>query len=240
MSRSGRCNSSWRMLPFFIGTRWDNYGVFPGMRLWKCSSAPKERASSWTTKKMAGKGFAFIISTMVTNYDAQYGHWLGVLPICVATTPGHEILCYSYYINGAHTDVTVEDISKHLKLAAGLLNYPTRKGIPVERVDTHSLQGGRCERARFVGVFGNGNPKNGTMERGHVQIIHSGRAGKLCRWYVHGDENKVQLHELCWQCIPRHHGNSIDNGVQHRIQYRWSGINHSNEQIFSGHEAALG
>jgi hypothetical protein len=81
------------MLPFFIGTGWDNYGVSPKMRLWKCSSAPKERASSWTTKKMAGKGFAFIISTMVTHYDAQYGHWLGVLSICAATTPGHEIIC---------------------------------------------------------------------------------------------------------------------------------------------------
>jgi hypothetical protein len=139
------------MLPFFIETRWDNYGVSPEMRLWKCSSAPKEHASSWTTRKMAGKGFAFIISTMVTNYDAQYGHWLGVLPICVATTPGHEILCYSYYINGARTDVTVEDISKHLKLAAGLLNYPTRKGIPVERVDTHSLWGGGANALALSG-----------------------------------------------------------------------------------------
>ena len=46
------------------------------------------------------------------------------------------------YVNGARKDVTAEDISKHLKLAAGLLNYPTRKRIPVERVDTHSLRGG--------------------------------------------------------------------------------------------------
>ena len=37
---------------------------------------------------------------------------------------------------------TAEDSSKHLKLAAGLLNYPMRKGIPVECDDTHSLQGG--------------------------------------------------------------------------------------------------
>ena len=33
-------------------------------------------------------------------------------------------------------------MSRHLKLAAGLLNYPTRKGIPIKRVDTHSLRGG--------------------------------------------------------------------------------------------------
>jgi len=48
----------------------------------------------------------------------------------------------SYYVNGTRKDVTSEDISKHLKLAVGLLNYLTCKGIPVERVDTHSLRGG--------------------------------------------------------------------------------------------------
>jgi hypothetical protein len=33
-------------------------------------------------------------------------------------------------------------MSRHLKLAARLLNYPTRKGIPIKQVDTHSLRGG--------------------------------------------------------------------------------------------------
>ena len=48
----------------------------------------------------------------------------------------------SYYVNGARKDVTAEGISKHLKLAAGLLNYPARKGILVECVDKHLLRGG--------------------------------------------------------------------------------------------------
>ncbi len=29
--------------------------------------------------------------------------------------------------------------SRHLKILAGILNYPTRKGIPVDWFDTHSL-----------------------------------------------------------------------------------------------------
>ena len=90
---------------------------------------------------MAGKGFVFIISTMVTHYDAQYRHWLGMLPMR-SNNAGPRDYLSSYYVNGACKDVMAEDISKHLKLAAGLLNYPTRKGIPVERVDTHSLRGG--------------------------------------------------------------------------------------------------
>ena len=57
----------------------------------------------------------------------------------------------SYYVNGARKDVTVEDISKHLKLAVGLLNYPMRKGIPVERVDTHLLWGGGANALALSG-----------------------------------------------------------------------------------------
>ena len=64
---------------------------------------------------------------------------------------GPQAYLSSYYINGARKDVTAEDISKHLKLAAGLLNYPTRKGIPVERVDTHSLRGGGANALALSG-----------------------------------------------------------------------------------------
>jgi hypothetical protein len=40
---------------------------------------------------------------------------------------------------------------KGLKIATGLLNYPTRKGIPVERVDTHSLRGGGANALALSG-----------------------------------------------------------------------------------------
>jgi hypothetical protein len=56
-------------------------------------------------------------------------------------TVGKDYLS-AYFVDGARKDITAEDISKHLKLAAGLLHYPTQKGIPIERVDTHSLRGG--------------------------------------------------------------------------------------------------
>jgi hypothetical protein len=46
---------------------------------------------------------------------------------------------WTYFVHGKRSDVTAEDISRHLKIASGILDYPTRKGIPVNRVDTHSL-----------------------------------------------------------------------------------------------------
>ncbi len=51
---------------------------------------------------------------------------------------------YLSYVDRAQKDVTAEDISisKHLKLVVGLLNYPMHKGIPVECINTHLLQGG--------------------------------------------------------------------------------------------------
>jgi hypothetical protein len=44
--------------------------------------------------------------------------------------------------NGTRRDVTDKDISEGLKMAATTLEYPETRGIPIERVDTHSLRGG--------------------------------------------------------------------------------------------------
>ena len=40
---------------------------------------------------------------------------------------------------GQHGNITIEDVSKALKAAARVLEYPTAKGIPIDRIDTHSL-----------------------------------------------------------------------------------------------------
>ena len=38
--------------------------------------------------------------------------------------------------------VTAEHISKAIKLAATMLDYPSNKGIPIKRINTHSLRSG--------------------------------------------------------------------------------------------------
>jgi hypothetical protein len=86
---------------------------------------------------------------MVTHYNALYRRWLACYPY--AQQQCQSTYLSLYYVDGARKDVTAEHISKHLKLAAGLLNYPTRKGIPVERVDTHSLQGGGAHALALSG-----------------------------------------------------------------------------------------
>jgi hypothetical protein len=47
-----------------------------------------------------------------------------------------------YDDKGQGSDITNKDVSKALKAAATVLDYPTAKGIPVDRIDNHSLWSG--------------------------------------------------------------------------------------------------
>ena len=47
-----------------------------------------------------------------------------------------------YNDKGKHSDITNENISRALKAAATVLDYPNVKGIPVERINTHFLRSG--------------------------------------------------------------------------------------------------
>ena len=57
----------------------------------------------------------------------------------------------TFYHEGKKYDVTGEDISKGLKMAATLLEYPETRGIPIELIDTHLL---RCGGANALALLG--------------------------------------------------------------------------------------
>jgi len=58
----------------------------------------------------------------------------------------------TYYDDkGQRDDITNEDVSKALKAAATVLEYPTTKGIPIHRIDTHSLQSGGANALSLSG-----------------------------------------------------------------------------------------
>ena len=58
----------------------------------------------------------------------------------------------AYYDDrGQRGDITNEDVSKALKAAATVLEYPTAKGIPIDRIDTHSLQSGGANALSLSG-----------------------------------------------------------------------------------------
>jgi hypothetical protein len=52
---------------------------------------------------------------------------------------------------GKRCDITNEDITAALKRAATVLDYPIAKGIPIERIDTHSLRSGGANALSLAG-----------------------------------------------------------------------------------------
>ena len=58
---------------------------------------------------------------------------------------------HDYWSDGTRADVTAEHISRALKLAAIELQYPTNKGIPVSRINTHSLRSGGANALSLSG-----------------------------------------------------------------------------------------
>ena len=57
----------------------------------------------------------------------------------------------AYYQGGKQGDVTSDHISKALKIAATALEYPILKGIPIERINTHSLRSGGANALALAG-----------------------------------------------------------------------------------------
>jgi hypothetical protein len=57
----------------------------------------------------------------------------------------------AYYNDGKQFDVNADHVSAALKLAADALEYPILKGIPIERINTHSLRSGGANALALAG-----------------------------------------------------------------------------------------
>ena len=57
----------------------------------------------------------------------------------------------AYFAEGRRFDVTADNISCALKGAARALGYPTNKGIPIDRINTHSLRSGGANALALAG-----------------------------------------------------------------------------------------
>ncbi len=70
-----------------------------------------------------------------------------------------------YWSKGTRADVTAENISRALKLAATELQYPTNKGIPITRINTHSLRSGGANALALAGYSDTQIQKMGRWRR---------------------------------------------------------------------------
>jgi hypothetical protein len=68
-------------------------------------------------------------------------------------------------MKGTKVDVTAENISRALKSAATVLQYPTNKGIPISRINTHSLHSGGTNALALAGYSDTQIQKMGQWRR---------------------------------------------------------------------------
>ena len=103
-----------------------------GVTLWISNQKNGHKGQSISQQKMRGKR-----PCVVRSLARRYIH------IKKHSASGNAMIC-SYWDEMGKADVTDRDISFAVKFASAMLDYPER-GIPVERVDTHSLRaGGAC------------------------------------------------------------------------------------------------
>ena len=57
----------------------------------------------------------------------------------------------AYWVGGRRKDLNAENMSTALKISTTALNYPSLKGIPIDRLDTHSLRSGGANALYLVG-----------------------------------------------------------------------------------------
>ena len=67
------------------------------------------------------------------------------------TKDTHCFLSTYWDDNGIQRDVSNRHISTALKWAAAALNYPTRRGIDIDKIDTHSLRAGGANALSLAG-----------------------------------------------------------------------------------------
>ena len=68
------------------------------------------------------------------------------------------------------TNLNADNMSAALKFATTALNYPYLKGIPIDRVDTHSLRSGGSNSLLLAGYSDRDIPK---WEDGEGKLLRS-------------------------------------------------------------------
>ena len=69
----------------------------------------------------------------------------------IAGTKGWSTFMSAVWENGVRYGVSDKDMSENLKWAAEQMDYDGRCGIPVDRIDTHSLQMGGANALALAG-----------------------------------------------------------------------------------------
>ncbi len=77
-------------------------------------------------------------------------HLLGPFHLQENNANGKTFLS-AFFSEGACYNVCGDDVGKALKVATAILQYPIARGIPIKRIDTHSLRSGGANALALLG-----------------------------------------------------------------------------------------
>jgi hypothetical protein len=130
--------------PFSRRTCLDSYDACQGMRQHISLLLRIAGRRSWTTNRMDGRAYAHTRKLCPVKVLGQH-----FLHLRLHGNTGKTFFS-SYWTKGAKSDVTAENISRALKSAGTELQYHTNKGIPISRINTHSLRSGGANALALV------------------------------------------------------------------------------------------
>jgi hypothetical protein len=102
-------------------------------------------------KNLGGKAFAFIRNATAMQSTARLEHLAAATWHLRANGANKKTILSAYFYGSKRLDVTADHISSALKLSATALEYPILKGIPIDRINTHSLRSGGANALALAG-----------------------------------------------------------------------------------------
>ena len=121
-----------------------------------------------------------------------------------------------YTVDNVWFDISDNHISTKLKVAVVALEYPSSKGIPIDRIDTHSIWSGGANALGLnrhtdqviqkMGWWRGAIFKEFILQR--AELLHDGN--------VYKNENEIQLHEHSQWSLPWCYLNTY----QHKLHYK--------------------
>jgi hypothetical protein len=123
----------------------------------------------------------------------------------------------TFYHKGKKYDVIGEDISKGLKMGAGIL---------IELFNTHLLQCGGANALALLG-FSDTHIQNGMLAGSHVQGVYQGAAHLLLGGNDYEDEMQFQVCQCTWQRLLQCYKRMCPFGVRMGLSFfclRYNGI----------------
>ncbi len=139
VTQNKRYSSNLRTSPFSKKQNWGSSVASQKMRLTNSSCPPIAQPLSLITRKRMGRGVCASGKNGVATHCPIRALGRRVVHLWQQGAAKSSFLS-TFYHEGKKYDVIGEDVSKALKLAATLLEYPAKRGIPIELIDTYSLR----------------------------------------------------------------------------------------------------